>query len=238
MQSTGKNNDSSERKDFCILHDKPLEMFCHEDKCLKEICSKCINDHPVHLITHVDNAQQFLSQKLFDEHEQVGHNLQVKTSEALENASIERIDTEAEQQLVMCLFSRASVHEIVEEEDVNLLTRVLQYANFYTGFVRASKFERQMTISKNICGQLTQSLHKLDTSLASLLDAKKALDHFKQKIEANLKENMPTSSWQQLADVNKMMASYLSTIAMRVNDKISTPPESHPSNEFSPSIHI
>lgn len=153
-------------------------MFCHE--CEQEICVSCMGSHPRHLIISIQEAKYSLGESLRSDYEnftaQVRH-LEHSTREAKD------VESEAENDVRMCMTAMDFVRQVVDEEEVNLLTDILQKANFQTGSAAAAKTERRMTITKMILYEMSKKLVKIADSMQLLKQTQAELEQLKRMAE-------------------------------------------------------
>ena len=125
---------------MCRTHEKAMQLFCND--CQLEICLTCMNDHKRHDAVDIGEAMQSMQRNLHAQYEALEQRMQTHARQP--NAQAGSLETSDEFQLNvgLCLSGIEFVHEQIDSQDIQLVTRFFQRAEFATGENAAARRQR------------------------------------------------------------------------------------------------
>ena len=120
-----------EKETICAKHNKRCKLFCNDSNCMQEICWKCIEAHPGHIIIEKEKAFSEYQSKYWDCSDRISGEL--KTVESTKKELSVLIDTE-ESKLAKRVTKLFEVFLMAENtmmnEQVECITKTLQEMEF------------------------------------------------------------------------------------------------------------
>ena len=215
LQRKVEDSKVQEKETICQKHHNSCKLFCKEPNCMREICLKCIADHPRHLVIEKEEALSEYIGKCGQISEQIGEEL--KGIEGNKKA-VETLIGGEENKLAEIVFKLLEVFTAAEatmaNEEVECITKALQELEFKVPArtqlaleCRAAPLRYIQRIGRPILKNPTKNLKE---PVIVIQAAEFAITSYKSKKDG---EKLPMEMKAPVEDFNFMKHFFLSRIS-------------------------